>query len=213
MLNEIKKAILSGIMISIGGCVYLSSIHLGYSWFGAILFSAGLYTICQYGFNLYTGKVGYIAFHFSDFSYIKLVILTLIFNLLSTYLIGILCGYAFPQIQEEAAKIFALKLQKPLLKLFISGIFCGILMYLSVDTWKAGSKIVCFLFIPVFILSGFDHSIANSFYNGAANGFLNAFTLKNFWIFVVVILGNAAGGMIVPLLTRTFKKEQNENKN
>ena len=44
-MNEVKKSILSGILISIGGCVYLSSIALGYSWFGALLFSGGLYAI------------------------------------------------------------------------------------------------------------------------------------------------------------------------
>lgn len=70
MLADIKKAVLSGIMISVGGAVYLSCIAKGYTWLGAILFAAGLYTICEYGFNLYTGKVGYIAFRFTDFSYI-----------------------------------------------------------------------------------------------------------------------------------------------
>lgn len=208
MLNEIKKAILSGIMISIGGCVYLSSITMNYSWLGAILFAAGLYTICHYGFNLFTGKVGYIACHFKDFSYIKLVILTLTFNLLSTYLLGILFSYAFPKIVPVAQNIYASKLEKSFLQLFISGAFCGILMYLSVDTWKNGSKIGCFIFIPVFILCGFDHSIANSFYNGLANGFSKAFTVHNLLIFTFVILGNAFGGMIVPLLTRNWKSEK-----
>ena len=73
-------------------------------------------------------------------------------------------------------------------------------MFLSVDTWKKGTKIGIFIYIPVFILCGFDHSIANSFYNGIANGF-NAFTLQNLLIFAVVILGNAAGGMLIPLLS------------
>lgn len=45
MLNEIKKAILSGIMISIGASAYLSCLDKGLVWLGAILFSAGLFTI------------------------------------------------------------------------------------------------------------------------------------------------------------------------
>lgn len=205
MINDIKKSILSGLMICIGGTVYLSCLALNLRPLGAFLFAAGLYTICMYGFNLYTGKVGYIAYNFKDTKYIRLVILTLSFNLLSTYILGIMAGYAFPLVVEPAKEIFYAKTQTPLLRLFISGLFCGILMFLSVDTWKKGSKAGVFIYIPVFILCGFDHSIANSFYNGIANG-LNAFTPQNVLIFISVILGNAAGGMLIPLLTRNFSK-------
>lgn len=203
MANDIKKSVLSGIMISIGGIVYLSCIALNLKPLGAFLFAAGLYTICTYDFNLYTGKVGYIANQFKNLKYLSLVIITLIFNLLSTYILGFLCAYAFPLIVEPAKSIYNAKFETSLLKLFISGIFCGLLMFLSVDTWKKGSKIGVFIYIPIFILCGFDHSIANSFYNGVANG-LNAFSLQNLWIVLVVILGNAAGGMLIPLLTRKF---------
>ncbi len=200
MINDIKKSILSGFMICIGGTVYLSCIALNLKPLGAFLFAAGLYSICVYGFNLFTGKVGYIAYNFKDIKYIRLVVLVLTFNLLSTYLLGILASYAFPSVVEPAKNIYAAKTQTPLLKLFTSGVFCGILMFLSVDTWKKGTKIGIFIYIPVFILCGFDHSIANSFYNGIANGF-NAFTPQNLLIFAVVILGNAAGGMLIPLLS------------
>ena len=78
---------------------------------------------------------------------------------------------------------------------------------LAVDTWKKNSYFGCFIYIPVFILSGFDHSIANSFYNGVANGFKDAFTVQNLIVVLTVIAGNAIGGMLVPLLTRTWKKD------
>lgn len=206
MLADIKKAVLSGIMISVGGAVYLSCIAKGYTWLGAILFAAGLYTICEYGFNLYTGKVGYIAFRFTDFSYIWLVLLVLICNLLTTFLLGILLRNVFPLIKQEAEKIYAAKLTVPYWKSFVSGIFCGLLMFLSVDTWKRGSKIGCFIYIPVFILCGFDHSIANSLYNGIALG-EHTFTVQNLLFILTVIAGNAAGGMTVPLLTRGNQNE------
>jgi formate/nitrite transporter FocA (FNT family) len=206
MLNNIKLSILSGLMICVGGTIYLSCVAKGWAPLGAVLFAAGLYTICVYGFNLYTGKVGYIAYHFKDAEYIKLVILILIFNLLTTYLLGILSSYAFPCIVEPAKKIYDAKLCTPLPRLLITGIFCGLLMFLAVDTWKKGSPFGCFIYIPVFILSGFDHSIANSFYNGVANGFQNAFTTENAAVVLTVIAGNAIGGMLVPMLTRSWKK-------
>lgn len=209
MLNNIKLSILSGLMIAVGGTIYLSCIAKGWSPFGAVLFAAGLYTICVYGFNLYTGKVGYIAYHFKDVNYIGLVLLILVFNLITTYLLGIVCAYAFPTIVEPAKKIYEAKLAAPLLRLLITGIFCGLLMFLAVDTWKKGSPFGCFIYIPVFIISGFDHSIANSFYNGVANGFADAFTMQNALVVVTVVIGNAIGGMLVPMMTRAWKEAKN----
>ncbi|MCI6366098.1 MAG: formate/nitrite transporter family protein [Spirochaetia bacterium] len=209
MLNNIKLSILSGLMIAVGGTIYLSCIAKGWTPFGAVLFAAGLYTICVYGFNLYTGKVGYIACHFKDVNYIGLVILILVFNLITTYLLGIVCAYAFPAIVEPAKKIYEAKLAAPLLRLLITGIFCGLLMFLAVDTWKKGSPFGCFIYIPVFIISGFDHSIANSFYNGVANGFADAFTMQNALVVITVVIGNAIGGMLVPMMTRVWKEAKN----
>lgn len=209
MLNNIKLSILSGLMIAVGGTIYLSCIAKGWTPFGAVLFAAGLYTICVYGFNLYTGKVGYIACHFKDVNYIGLVILILVFNLITTYLLGIVCAYAFPAIVEPARKIYEAKLAAPLLRLLITGIFCGLLMFLAVDTWKKGSPFGCFIYIPVFIISGFDHSIANSFYNGVANGFADAFTMQNALVVITVVIGNAIGGMLVPMMTRVWKEAKN----
>ena len=209
MLNNIKLSILSGLMIAVGGTIYLSCIAKGWVPFGAVLFAAGLYTICVYGFNLYTGKVGYIAYNFKNVNYIGLVILILVFNLITTYLLGIVCAYAFPAIVEPARKIYEAKLAAPLLRLLITGIFCGLLMFLAVDTWKKGSPFGCFIYIPVFIISGFDHSIANSFYNGVANGFADTFTMQNALVVITVVIGNAIGGMLVPMMTRVWKEAKN----
>lgn len=208
MFNEIKKSILSGLCIAVGGTIFLSCIAQGLKPLGSFLFAAGLYTICMFGFNLYTGKVGYIGYKFKDIKYLGFVFQILVFNLLTTYLLGIVCAYAFPTIVEPAKKIYEAKMAAPLLRLFITGIFCGLLMFLAVDTWKKGCKIGCFIYIPVFILSGFDHSIANSFYNGAANGFTDAFTVHNALVVLIVVLGNAVGGMLVPVMTRSWKEQQ-----
>lgn len=205
-MDEVKKSILSGILISIGGCVYLSSITLGYSWFGALLFSGGLYAICVYGFNLYTGKVGYIAYNFKDAKYIIFVLQICIVNILTTFLLGLLIGSCFPSIHEAAVKSYTAKLSSPYLKDFVSAVFCGMLMFLAVDTWKKGNKIGLFIYVPVFIICGFDHSIANSFYNGASFGDYT-FTLENLLFVLIVILGNGLGGMVFPLLTREWKSK------
>lgn len=145
-------------------------------------------------------------YHFKDVKYIGFVGQVCFFNLLTTVLLGILIGKYFPNIQDAAVKSYTAKLAAPYWKDFVSGIFCGMLMFLAVDTWKQGQKIGLFIYVPVFIIAGFDHSIANSFYNGAALGEYT-FTLNNFWFILIVVAGNAVGGMIFPLLTRSWKKE------
>lgn len=205
MINEIKKSIISGILISIGCIGYLASISSGLNWLGALLFSAGLFTVCVYEFNLYTGKVGYIGFRFTDFKYTLFVVQICVFNLLTTFLIGMIVGKNFPVIQEQAIRCYSAKLSGTVLKSFISAILCGILMFLSVDSWKKNQKIGLFIYVPLFIIAGFDHSIANSFYNGAAFG-KDTFSLANFIFVLTVVLGNAVGGMLIPVLTRSWKK-------
>ena len=50
-------AILAGLCIALGGTVYLT---LENKIMGAFLFTLGLFTICTFGFNLFTGKVCYV---------------------------------------------------------------------------------------------------------------------------------------------------------
>ena len=205
MLTDIKKAAASGILISIGGCVLLASSKAGMMRAGAVLFTLGLFAICEYDFNLYTDKVGYIAEHFKDFKYIRLVLLILVVNLLTTFIMGILVSFCLPEIAESARASYASKLAADPKKWVLSSILCGLLMYLEVDLWRRGQTIGVNLSVPVFIYRAFDHSIANSFYNGAAIG-EQTFTFRNLAFVFVVVLGNALGGMILPMLTRKWRK-------
>ena len=50
------RAVLTGFAIAIGGTVYLSC---GNKFLSAFLFGTGLFVILSFGFNLFTGKVGY----------------------------------------------------------------------------------------------------------------------------------------------------------
>ena len=56
-LSSFFYSILAGVSISIGGTVFLS---LDNKIVGSIFFSLGLFAVCTFGFNLFTGKVGYI---------------------------------------------------------------------------------------------------------------------------------------------------------
>ena len=60
--------------------------------------------------------------------------------------------------------------------------------------------------MPVFILSGFEHSIADMFYFAAA-GVVSLEACGFLWI---VILSNAVGGMLLPLLSKLTKEAKSD---
>jgi nitrite transporter NirC len=78
-------------------------------------------------------------------------------------------------------------------------------MYLAVSVYREGKGISGIFFaVPVFILSGFEHSIANMFYFGASG----IVSLKAFTYLWTVILGNSIGGMLLPALQMLGRKEK-----
>ena len=84
-------------------------------------------------------------------------------------------------------------------------IFCGILMYLAVSIFRDNKTPLAILFcIPVFILSGFEHSIADLYYF-AASGIASLRACAFLW---VVIAGNSVGGVLLGLLMKLTQKEK-----
>ena len=56
IIDIFLRSLLTGVAIAIGGTVYLSCPN---KYLGAFLFGIGLFVILSFGFNLFTGKVGY----------------------------------------------------------------------------------------------------------------------------------------------------------
>jgi len=201
-LKRIIEGILAGIMISIGGTVFLSCES---RYIGAFFFSVALLCICLKGYSLFTGKVGYIPESHTGAD-LATLFLGLLGNLIATVVFGIALSYAIPAINSVAVNICNAKLGQKALQTFIRAVFCGILMYLAVSIYKENKTIVGILFcVPAFILSGFEHSIANMFYFAAAN-MISADVV----IYIIIVLaGNAVGGMLMPILKKlgNFAKE------
>ncbi len=198
-LKVIARAILAGIMISLGGTIYLA---LENKMLGAFLFSIGLFSICVNGYNLYTGKIGYV--FDNKPKYLIELLFTLIGNLIGT----ICCGYVLSltrisdKLKDAASIICDAKLSDNLLSIFILSVFCGIIMYLAVDIYKKvndfGKYVGIFMGITVFILAGFEHCVANMYY----------FTVANMWEWktilyvLIMVLGNTTGSIIIALLNK-----------
>ena len=182
------KSILAGIMISIGCVVNLSCDN---KYIGAILFCIGLITILLFNFNLYTGKVCYIPNNKP--SYILQILLILFGNIMGCIIMGVL----FP---ITPLSICTTKLSYDLQTVLIKSIMCGLLIYIAVDSYKKYKTLLPTLFcIPIFILSGYIHVIADTFYFVSAQ----AFNTNTIIYILVAAIGNAFGGMIIPFLYNT----------
>ena len=71
-------------------------------------------------------------------------------------------------------------------------------MYTAVACYKLKNAVSAILFcVPVFIISGFEHSIADMFYFFLAD----SFGIHTWFFLAIVVLGNSVGGMIIPALT------------
>ncbi len=194
-----RKALLNGIaagfMIGIGAAVFLSCEN---KVVGAVLFAVALTVICQLDMMLFTGKIGYIVNAHTK-NDILATVFCLLGNAIGTCISGLAIGYCRPALPEVAVSMTNNKLSQPLPMVLVSAIFCGILMYSAVAIFKEKGSMAGIIYcVPVFILSGFEHSIADmAYFWVATNGGLQAVLF-----ILVVILGNSIGGCLIPALKK-----------
>lgn len=199
------NSILGGMCIGIGGVVFLSCDS---KVAGAVFFCLGLFTICTFGFNLYTGKVGYV--FDNPLSYTWFVLSVWLGNLVGTGIVGYAVrATRIAGIAEKAAALCQAKLDDSLLSIFILSVFCNILMFIAVDGYKnnpheLGKYLGIFLGVIVFILCGFEHCVANMFYFSVAN----VWGGKALLYMLVMSVGNACGGVIIPLVRKLKGKAE-----
>lgn len=205
-LQKIVNGILAGLMIAIGGSVFLACYGDGAvinRAIGAFFFSIALLCICYKGYSLYTGKIGFIP-EKHDGEAVTVLLCGLLGNFIATVGLGLALRYAISNIGVVAEAICKAKLEQNFVQTLIRGVFCGVLMYLAVNIYRDKNTVVGILFcVPVFILAGFEHSIANMFYFAAAA----SFSLETAIYIAIVILGNTIGGMLIPVLTMIRPKQ------
>ena len=203
-LSDFALAVLAGIAISIGGAVFLS---LDSKALGAVFFCVGLFMVCTLGLNLFTGKVCYAPG--KPPAYYGFLALVWVGNLAGAEIAALLlrCTRVGAAMAEKAAGLAAAKTGDSLLSLFILGIFCNILIFLAVESYlknphPVGKYLGLFFGVTVFILAGFEHCVADMFYFAVAG----AWSPRTFLCLVVITLGNAAGGVLLPLCFRLRDK-------
>ena len=199
-------AVLAGIAIGLGGLVFLS---VDNKVIGSFLFTIGLFTVCTMGFNLFTGKVCY-TFQ-NDTAYkISLPVIWL-GNLVGT---GLTAGCAWmtrvaPAVSEKAMSLCQTKLGDSYASLFFLGILCNIFIYIGVEGYKSNphefGKYLALVFgVMVFILCGTEHCVADMFYFWMAGAWSGQAVVR----LLVITLGNAVGGVLLPLLRGLQNKKE-----
>lgn len=192
LYNTFALSVLAGIMIGFGGVIYLMCAN---KMVGALLFSFGLLTIVCQGFALYTGRVGY----FREYG-ICSILTTIAGNFVGTWVVA--KGFSLSRHAVDIASVVAPKLEDSSLSIFLLSIGCGAMMYLAVDSYRK-SKSWLFVIMPIviFILSGFEHSIANMFYLSLA-GEWGADALR---ITLIALVGNGIGSWMINSSNFTLK--------
>ena len=163
---------------------------------GALLFCVGLYTICEMQFHLFTGRVCY-ALEQPLWSWFRFPLIW-IGNWLGAGLAASLLGLTRvgPAARQAALVLVAGKNGDTFLSLFILGFFCNIFVYIAVEGYKTfplalGKYLAIFVGITVFIMSGYEHSVADMFYYFMA-GQMDQEALVRL---LVITGGNICGGL------------------
>lgn len=197
----VSKSTLAGLLISLGATAFLT---VDNKIVGALLFSIGLTAVILLEANLYTGKIGYVN------SKAKLISAALI--LIQNLLVALVCGLIFYSTKNNICEdLWLNKLTKSWHEFLFDSIGCGICIYLSVELYKkTGSIFVIVLGVLVFILSGFEHCIADIFYLSASM----SFDLKSILYILIAIIGNSIGSLLIRFLQLNFRfcevKHENE---
>ena len=111
-------------------------------------------------------------------------------------------------IGKRAESLCNTKLNDTYLSLFILGILCDVMIYIAVEgyskiNYELGKYLALVFGVVVFILGGFEHCIADMFYFSAASMWSVNAAIRVF----VILLGNAVGGVLMPLLRRAARQE------
>lgn len=196
-MSVFVKAICAGICISLGCIAFLMSPD---KLSGSVLFSVGLLGVVVHKLKLFTGSV--CSIKFKDFDREVLTQGLILFgNIVGATIAGWLFFYT--GIETDVMTIAINKLSASWEVVLSKAIFCNILICLAVDEWQKQKNSLMVIFaVTVFVLCGFEHCIANTFYMIASVGkfYLN--------FFIVNVIGNAIGGIVFWRLKHMFDEEE-----
>lgn len=179
-----SHSIWCGILISLGGLAYLS---VG-GPIGALLFSFGLICVSFSGIRcLFTGISGATAWSLRDHGILLYILLC---NWLGCILISFIINSS--DINVDSLYIVNSRINSDFLALFARSILTGIIMHICVWIAKYRKNYIAILLgVPLFILCGLPHCVADIFYYSLD---VNCIIEGTMWLpWLASILGNYVG--------------------
>ena len=168
MIKLFRSAVLAGITIGVAGFGYLASGVQGEVYgtlVGAVLFCFGLLTVLGYRLALYTGTAGFIFTRLSPMD-----------------------------LQTPAQAVLQGRLNTGALRCGILAIGCGFIMTTTVNFARKGNVLPLLFGVPLFIVCGFPHCMADAFlYMTAPFSFLKANVLSILPMYICIVIGNFVG--------------------
>lgn len=204
ILKTLLESFFAGIFIGIAGTVYLCSAN---PVIGAFLFGFGLLTIVCFSLKLYTGAIGYLIIQGKKFpGYLRDLFLIWAGNFAGCFAVGTAIRHTrmLAAVESKVQAIVETKIADNWSSILLLSIFCGMLMFTAVDAFRNEKlpapcrPVMVFMCVMVFILSGFEHCIANMYYFSVA-GVLNGQTLL---LILLMTLGNSIGGNLFAAMVK-----------
>lgn len=185
MKELISESILAGIFISVGGAAFLTVGGI----VGAVLFTFGLASIVCYKLGLFTGMSGFVV----NGKQLLVLSYVLICNIVGCLVASYAISISLPDLGNAAIDIVNKRIDMGTLNVFILAIFCGFIMTTVVTFARNKQWIPLLIGIPLFIMCGFVHSIADAFYYGLAmfSGYIMDW--GNAVMYLMAVLGNFVG--------------------
>lgn len=184
-LAIVRSGIFAGVCIGIAGFVYLAEKSI----VGAVLFAFGLLTVVNYKLKLYTGTAGFI-----KKSEVGTLLLILLSNIVGCLIVGLIARCSPMPIQETAQGILEGRLNMGALRGGVLAVGCGMIMTTAVNFARQGNNLPLLFGVPLFIMCGFPHCVADAFYYlTVPTDFLFAHLGEVIVFYLSIVLGNFIG--------------------
>ena len=181
-----RQSIMAGILIGLGACGFLALGGLT----GAIIFAFGLIGVVFTGIPLYTGRAGVM-------TSIPGIIKVWWWNVVGAMAVGLVVAAIGGSLAESAYNTVAAHVAQGPWRGFLRAVGCGLVIDLSVWFYRSSKSLVPVLFgIPLFIVCGFYHSIADVVYIFGAW----KWDIDLLWFSPVIVIGNYVGCNVRRLL-------------
>lgn len=174
-----RGSLFAGILIGLGAYGFLALGGIP----GAVIFAFGLMCVIFFGVPLYTGKAGVT----ND---IPGLVMIWLFNVIGCILLGLAALYLGGEPAQRAQTAVATRLAGGPVAAFVRSIGCGLIIDCCVYLSKNKNSMLPVIFgVPLFIVCGFYHSIADVVYLVAAG----TWDVNILWYYPIIVLGNYVG--------------------